>query len=316
MKKIIFAIFLLALAVSCSKKSMSEPKPDPVIAVFPDTLGAAWTTKNVTPGNVIADIFFTDNNNGYLVSKTGIYKSIDGGNNWVQKNLSTGFYNIAASGNNALFIQNGLQPVLTTDGGNTFQSVTVSLAGDLPTDGFYSSLSNCHTANYRTNNKSVDGGQTFPFFYFFSDTQNYSTLFFLNDTNGWTLRRDTLYKTINGGANWTVLSSVTGNASAVEFINLNTGYYSNQLGVYKTIDSGINWQQVFFNSGTAFTDIDFVSAAEGYVSSRNQIFKTTNSGSTWTKVVALGNTNIIELHFTDASHGWACCENGTILKFN
>jgi hypothetical protein len=49
-----------------------------------------------------------------------------------------------------------------------------------------------------------------------------------------------LYKTIDGGKNWTALS-VSGNITGVEFINTNVGFCVVNGGLLKTTDGGTNW---------------------------------------------------------------------------
>ncbi len=323
MKNSFLFVLIVLFFFSCSKKSGDDGQSfvqsppvviTPVTSTATDTLGAGWTKIPVTPDKTITDVFFTDSNNGYLVSAVGVYKSINGGLTWTQVN-SGSYENIAAWGNKAYFVARASQSGLRTiDGGATFQNAPATPDA---VDVFYSSANNCYTAGATINRRSTDGGASFPVVYNFNDNPGYTSLFFLNDLNGWNIRGNKIYKTTDGAVTWTSAGTVSGPGMCVEFIDTNTGYCTTNTNVFKTINGGTLWQPIFTTPLTSFyNDLAFVSANEGYVCNANKIYKTTDSGATWVKVVALANTNLIELHFTDAGHGWATCFDGSILRYN
>ena len=315
MRLVYLFAFSCCLFTACSKKQDDAVNtPPPSATQKPDTLTAGWTKIMVTPGNAVNDIFFTDNNNGYLAGGGGIYRSVNGGAAWTRVNTAGNYYNIAAFANKAVFCNGSFSVLQTSDAASTFQTVNV---GDYILDAYYPSSVNCHLVSNTKIYNSTDGGNSFPFNYNFGASDNYATLSFLSDLTGWEIKGGTVYKTTDGGASWTAISTMNVLGNAIEFLDVNNGYFSTPVSVYKTTNGGNSWQRILLdNNSTGYTDIDFVSVNEGYVTNGNEILKTGDGGISWTKVVALGQTNFIELHFTDAAHGWACCFDGSIVKFN
>lgn len=126
--KILIYLSLFPLLFSCSSKSPDVP-PTPV-----DTLTTGW--KKITmPESSFSDIFFINNNVGY-VGGTSIYRSTDGGNNWQKVyQPSVGISNIAmGSEANSIFITGNGQVIVTRNGGVSFDIVTIN---DVISDAFF-----------------------------------------------------------------------------------------------------------------------------------------------------------------------------------
>lgn len=99
------------------------------------------------------------------------------------------------------------------------------------------------------------------------------------------------------------------------FPNAATGYMITSTEIYKTSDGGANFTKIFNTFNQHYPDIHFVDAQVGYITDNKYILKTIDAGQTWTKEVVLAQENLVELHFTDASHGWAGGTSGLILKY-
>lgn len=312
---VVFVIICLSLATSCSKKNDS---PAPV--VLPDMLTAGWTKITSLPKTDFRDIFFPDNLTGYAAGGQGIYKSSDGGINWTNINTVNYEVNIvAANSNRVCFVGNGPRPYISQDGGNSFDSTSYTTAGGgTPgfNDCFFSSLNTCYFSSFQYIWKSVDGGATIDTIFNFGVSSSSTSLFFLNDQQGWIMRNEGIYKTVDAGANWALTTSLNTTFGSICFTDQDNGYYIANGAIYKSIDGGTTWQSVFVPALGDFGDIDFVSMTEGFFCMGNRIFKTTDAGASWTQVAALGNEQFVEIHFNDATHGWACTTDGVVLKFN
>ena len=307
--RILLYLLLLPLLFSCSSKS-PVAQPTPV-----DTLGTGWK-KISMPDMSYGDIFFINNNTGYVVGGGSIYRSSDGGNTWQKVHqASSAIVNIAmGSESNAVFVStNGNQLLFTKNGGTSFDSVNINT--DIILDAFFV---NANTV-YAVGNKfwkSTDAGSTWTKLYDFTISAGpYRSLYFLNDQYGWMAGEGGPYRTINGGTSWEAkpspdLSFFAGNAF---FLDINNGYVSDGRSVAKTSNAGNSWSRVL-NGTSGYQDLHFISATTGYVADGTYIFKTQDGGANWKKEVVLPGKNIIEIHFTDASHGWACGTDG-ILKF-
>ncbi len=92
-----------------------------------------------------------------------------------------------------------------------------------------------------------------------------------------------LYKSVNGGANWTSLNAtISGPVYDVLFINDSTGFIVGVFGaIRKTTDGGNTWTTQ--SSGTTKTlyDIFFSDSLNGYISGIDILFRTTNGGVSW-----------------------------------
>ncbi|MEO7522999.1 MAG: hypothetical protein ABIT58_02835 [Ferruginibacter sp.] len=309
-----FVFTYFTLSTACSKKNDNNA---PVI--LPDTLTPGWTKITSLPKVAFRDIFFPDNTTGYAIGDAGIFKSSDGGTNWAKINTANYLVNIgAANANRLCFVGNTPRPYITQDGGNTFDSTAFNAPGGAPgfNDCFFSSLNTCYFSSFQYVWKSVNGGVAIDTVFHFNTATSNTSLFFLNDTMGWILRDEGIYKTLDGGSNWNLIASYSGGPGTIFFVDQDNGYYSGNGAIFKTTTGGTNWTLVFAPAIASYGDVDFVNANEGFCCFGNKIYKTTDAGASWSPVAALGNDRFIEIHFNDAAHGWACTTGGVVLKFN
>ena len=130
-------------------------------------------------------------------------------------------------------------------------------------------------------------------------------LFFLNSETGWYLTYGdySLYKTTDGGTNWTFVNSFTPRyATTIWFLDELNGFAGGYNNLLKTSDGGLTWSEVI-NTYTAYSNFFFTKDI-GFVSVPNGIIKTTNGGTDWkylgmpvynftpSKIFALDTNNI------------------------
>ena len=282
--------------------------------------------------------FFLNASTGYAVGDSGtIIKTADGGHSWTVLNSGTEFslrsvcfadeYIGYIVGDSGCFLK-------TTNSGNTwrFQSLgdSVTLAAvDFPT----------HDTGYAIGNNrvfsTIDGGihwsskvlveEWYP------NSPSLSSLQFVNKDTGfvlghyytWTTGAGFIFKTTNGGADWTVVGSCGGiwcDLTSVFFLDFNIGYageYSaiNETShldlIMKTTDGGSTWteSEVDFTPG----DIYFTSADTGYIIS-NVVQMTTDGGMTWSDNLFISQNTLNSLYFPDPGTGYIVGVEGTIVK--
>jgi photosystem II stability/assembly factor-like uncharacterized protein len=292
-----------------------------------DTLASGWEKITLNDSSDLFDIFFI-HNTGFAIG-TEIHKSSDGGNTWAKLAKPPGVNGLFNMGmgneRNAIFLGNSNQGQLvsTRDGGISF---TISTLPDNLGDVFFVDSTTAYAAGANIW-KTIDAGNNWVKLYSFTSGVHSSSLYFLNAQIGWVFGNHGLYKTVNGGVDWTLITTQLGSisqAEAIFFLNSDTGYISYTSSVYggeygslkRTMDRGVSWTTIFTAYSRYYLDIHFVSDRTGYVTNGTRIYKTQDGGNTWTSEVTLVSNTLIELHLIDTDHGWACGEKGTILKFS
>jgi photosystem II stability/assembly factor-like uncharacterized protein len=125
---------------------------------------------------------------------------------------------------------------------------------------------------------------------------------FLNENIGFigTLNNG-VFKTINGGEEWTIMNNIPTNPLAIcgldavgEATVYGCGAYFTPAYIIKSIDSGANWQYIDMSLyASGLVEVLFVDENIGYASGKNEsggiILKTTNGGISWATIY---NSNI------------------------
>lgn len=109
---------------------------------------------------------------------------------------------------------------------------------------------------------------------------------------------DGMYKTTNGGMNWTKIATTATVGSyiaeiVIDYTNTNNVYCTGNLGVFKSTNAGVNWTNVLVLNSTSLI-IDPVNPQILYAASGNvasQIYKTTDGGMIWTLLTNGLNTS-------------------------
>ncbi len=296
---------------------MTVPNPTPVIK--PDTLTSGWTKVVLAGETGFSDIFFNSSTTGYLAGSK-IYKSTDGGNNWLPVFSNNNLFNIFMTNDSkAFFVGQAAAVFKTIDGGINFipTSVPATVYDIFFTDnttGYFIAQDGLYS--------TTDGGVTW---IKLSTTGlplavSYSTLAFVNSTTGWVLVNGSIYKTNGSNLNWqqALVNGATGSSTFVSVyaISASNIYVTNYSGqVFKSTDGGANFSLLKQLDANGYADIHFLTDLIGYVSVGRNVYKTTDGGTNWIKVVSLGQGTLGELHFTDANHGWVCGDNGVVLIF-
>ena len=162
--------------------------------------------------------------------------------------------------------------------------------------------------------------------------QRFDDVFFLNENVGWAANGyfSAVYKTIDGGTNWTLQTNGAMLGSAhyfrnIEFLNSDIGFLGTLNNkFYKTIDGGTTWNQVMniTPNPAAICGLDCVGTSIiygcGAYFSPAFVIKSTDSGATWQYIdMSAYASALVEVLFLDANTGFASGKNATgavILK--
>jgi photosystem II stability/assembly factor-like uncharacterized protein len=118
-----------------------------------------------------------------------------------------------------------------------------------------------------------------------------------------------IYKTTNGGLNWTAQSSgFTGTRfMAIEIVHPDTVYMSGNFGIIiKTTNGGLNWdRQPTADTTTQLWGLEFINSSTGYCcGSAGKIYKTTNAGTNWNSLNSGSGTQLYKPFFVNENTGY------------
>ncbi|MFC2134768.1 T9SS type A sorting domain-containing protein [Bacteroidota bacterium] len=256
--------------------------------------GENWYSR-IVPENSISDVSMIDAENIWIGSPSGkIYRSTDGGINWVKQydnSSETNFINYiemftenwgVAMGDGPSSVEDPAAILKTQSGGEYWHYVNNSAFGGWSGDMWR-----------RIDFIDMNIG------YFYASG----------------LDPQKLYKTIDGGYNWQATSFGEG-ARLVKFYNESIGFvesYPDEL--YKTINGGNTWEVFHTNAEGWPNDFEFLPGNPNFVwyTTLSGLYYSTDMGETWTEYYLtdedLRGRDIV---FTDDNHGWLLCDNGRV----
>lgn len=259
-------------------------------------LFAQWVRVTPNPAQEsLTSVRFFNDSIGYAVGNGGtILKTVNAGTSWslLTTNTTQSFLTVFPTSKDTVFAA-GIGGLLTrsVDGGLNWYSLTTGTPKNIYSLHFVSSQ-----IGYAATGEQIKTGIE-------------------------TFSSGTIYKTTDGGFNWTSVLNAANPYRTVHFINEQVGFAGGDSanGIVKTINGGQNWQNLTlpnFENNTILS-LQFVNANLGYaVGSRGVMYKTINGGSNWTKTTLDSNATLFSVHFTDTDTGYAVGSNveGIIYK--
>ncbi|HVZ41006.1 MAG TPA: choice-of-anchor D domain-containing protein [Candidatus Kapabacteria bacterium] len=302
-----------------------------LLMLLPAALSAQWRRLNVFPGTFFNEVFFVDNNHGWLTQHLGIVvRTTDGGNTWQSANLpgSTGSFNrdICFLNTQTGYVSGDDGIWRTADGGVTWTNVTppgVAVTGNSsnwfidPTHGVYG-FGPCNGDTVRFFSTS-DGGATWTQVFYAQQTDvAVGGICYTNGAYYAAGGVGKLWKSTDNGLNWTLSSTGSGGfhedaisiGGTVHLASVD-GSVCGVSGSGKTVrssDGGNTWQMVAFPN-VLIWGITMYSPTEGWsCGDGGHAYYTSDGGATWTeKSCGMSRIDRVDdIHFTDATHGWAC----------
>ena len=177
-------------------------------------------------GATIFEIHFFDTNNGLIFKSGRVYKTNDGGENWVEV-YEGGFCDIMQ-----------------------FNSRNIGyISGGASWDGM----------SYGELHKTLDGGNTWTNLGGQKEIYEWEimSMDFIDDNTGYISNYNKeFYITQNGGSSWQLLSnSLPSIFREILFFSKDEGYGMSSCSIFKTIDGGISWNEEYTDSTKIFTSI-------------------------------------------------------------
>jgi len=254
-----------------------------------------------------------------VAGTTSIYTTADSGNTWAPIPNTSGFqvYNIQFLDNLHGFVQGSVQLGITIDGGQTWSLKSIS-SGHAFTFQFLTPSTGYYNDYNKGIYKTTDTGTTWKLVYdgigkgpnFFFD--------FVDTSNGFAMVNAHFNKTNDAGNNWQVLASNITDTSfksffKMQFLDTLNGYFGSPNGLFKTSDGGKSWTNCLARL-TSFMVPHFFDKNNGYCLAANTIYKTTDGGNNWTVSCKLGQDDFSGMHFLDINTGWATTFGGFVLR--
>lgn len=277
-------------------------------------VGDSWESLPIEKCGYIYDVdSYTDNT--IVASGAGglFLKSTDAGNTWTKTIIAaaTDFKALTMVNQNLILAVGTSKIVRSTNGGTNWSVPVTPTLPDLSDVAYLNN--NVIFAVGQSIFKSADGGQSFnkitiPF------TDNFNSISIPSSSAIYVSSATGLYKTTNGGANWTNPFVYSFAASKISFTSNDIGYVIGSSGqVMKTIDGGANWSSLPGPAPISLSGLAISSLGDVLVSgSSGAMYK--YNGSYW-KNLNPGWTNYISsISFTNNQVGLACGADGLILK--
>lgn len=201
-----------------------------------------------TPGYThFYNIYFANTLTGYLSSYNGIFRTVNGGNNW----------------DLLFFVADGPSDYLSYKKIHFFDVNTGILLSD-------------SGKIYKTSNAGIN----WQVFYLTSHI-TFRDITFINNLTGFAVGLEgRMIKTTDQGNSWQEVSAGTSESLySIRFPNSLIGYISKDKGIIKTTDGGNSWQEVLQQGNDTLFSEYFINPDVGYVAgTKGRVFKTTTGG--------------------------------------
>ncbi|GHB85816.1 YCF48-related protein [Persicitalea jodogahamensis] len=291
--------------------------------------GQTWKKIAANESYNFVSVHFVNGTTGWLIGQDGqILKTTDAGLTWTAWHQGGTYYGLNdiffTDPNHGWIANNNDNRILrTTDGGVSWQPYPVGMFG---LRGVHFTDNNNGWAAGFNLRKTTDGGVTWNTVNFGSGN-GLSDVFFLDSSRGWIVGiNNVIYRTTDGGNNWTSLSSsfpAATNFNRVFFTDENNGILLAWNGIYKTTNGGNSW---------TLTDAPPIGALAVYMRSPNRAWvaghlgrlltgSSGSSGYTWkiTRGEGIGTDqtysgNVPAMDFVNANLGWTANSNGFLMK--
>jgi len=298
-----------------------------------------WYGQSSGTNKFLTDVFFVDQNTGWITGWTGtILYTNNGGNVWTPQspppsNAYEGIY--FTDEQTGWAVGYGGKIIHTSDGGTTWNFQTSGTQYYLQDVQFIDENTGW-AAGGRYSGFNIDpvrqilftddGGTTWTSQMTENDKPPVESICIVDENYGFAVgETGTIVKTSDGGASWTeIMYDQQYHFYGVDFINPDTGWVvGTDLSLdhfsvlMKTTDGGSNWELQTFGTNESLQDICFVDELKGWAVggavNASLILYTTDGGDNWIYENAGNAGALTSVCFVDEEYGWAVGYNGTIL---
>jgi photosystem II stability/assembly factor-like uncharacterized protein len=286
--------------------------------------GLDWENRNLSSKINLNSVKLLTFSDIIICADSGkIYKSINSGTNWINVSsiVNKKMYNLYFSDANTGYCTGENYVLKTTNAGSNWQNVLYRPGTTFFSSYFVNNLSGWVSVSKYNNTPSVyktlDGGITWDSAVQTNPQFSLMKLFFINENTGWgspaIYNNYKLFKTTDGGKNWSALPTDCQDINGLYFFNSNTGYISGR-GFYYTTNGGINW----IKKSSAIMTINHLQFLNSNLcfagTTESLLFKSTDAGSTWLNYTKLFDADLYSIVFLNYNTGYISYQDGSVLK--
>ena len=284
--------------------------------------GSSWQIQYEKPEYSFSGVHFSNDQNGCVVGWSEVFKTSNGGENWVAQDLP----NPLGLDNESVFFLNpdtgwiaGSYKTIynTTDGGNTWEVLHPYELEEhywLLDIKFYDELHGCAVGDklfmpYKgiilTTN---DGGETWTES-IITDSEGFKTVEYISQDTLWAGSSDgKLFKSTDGGFSWSLFQGISGNLYDLHFFNSNdaiaiAGYHDISI----THDGWESWESTDLGFENSIRKFSFSDNLNGIGVGNFNIIRTSDGGNNWNSVF----DSFLRIAFFNADNGWLIPKNET-----
>jgi photosystem II stability/assembly factor-like uncharacterized protein len=258
--------------------------------------GKNWQKQFVYTEDNINEIYFRNDDNGYVVAGKKLFITSDGGRSWREEIIyKPGTF------------KNGTPEFLSVRFADKKRGVIVG-----------SVLNKADRVIDSLVMRTEDGGETWNRIVVPFKDELYH-LDFVDKNRGWIVGDMGMILTTNdGGLNWTTQNSGTKKAIYnVDFRDSNDGFAVGGGGIIlRTENGGETWETVKTSFAKTFLRVDFASDKEGWIVGHSgMVLRSSDKGKTWIRQDSKTEKSLYGLFMTK-KYGWAVGASGTILRYD
>ena len=257
--------------------------------------GKTWTKQTIGTTENINEIYFRNDDNGYLVAGKKLFLTKDGGSSWREINIY-----------DPKDFKGGTPQFLSIRFSDKKRGVIVGSVLNKDDEVIDSLI-------MRTDN----GGESWYRIPVTFKRELYH-LDFANNEKGWAVGdKGMILATQDGGVNWQIQKTGTDKALYnIDFRNDNDGFVVGAKGIIlRTENGGESWETVKTSFPTTFLRVNFADDKNGFiVGYSGTILRTSDKGLTWLKQESATKENLYGL-FMSKKYGWAVGANGLVVQY-
>jgi photosystem II stability/assembly factor-like uncharacterized protein len=238
--------------------------------------GLNWSIQNPSSTDTLVSIDFVNELTGWCAGRDFIVYTTNGGSQWYRQNVDTSIVKPRFTVLKMFDSQNGLA--------GAYRKNTIDMYAYI----------------YRTSN----GGVSWQFQDSAYGYRIYS-ICYVNQSIVYLSSLKNLFKSNNGGNNWTMVSYLPGgiNLSKIQFIDENNGINSQNTGLYKTTNGGNNWTINLNYVMGLYSELNYTTNGNIFVATnKGSIYKSTNEGTNWGNYSINIESNIYEIKIFDENN--------------